>query len=82
MAEALLTVEHLSKSYGDKVLFEDISFGINAGQKTALIARNGYGKSTLMNILTDKTLPDAGRITFSGEARMAYLPQQPVLSPN
>ena len=81
MAEALLTVEHLSKSYGEKVLFEDISFGINAGQKTALIARNGYGKSTLLNILTDKTLPDAGRVTFSGDARMAYLPQQPVLLP-
>ena len=81
MAEALLTVENLSKSYGDKVLFEDISFGINAGQKTALIARNGYGKSTLLNILTDKTLPDAGRVTFSGDARMAYLPQQPILLP-
>lgn len=81
MATALLTVENLSKSFGDKVLFEDISFGINAGQKTALIARNGYGKSTLLNILTDKTLQDGGRVTFSGEARMAYLPQQPVLMP-
>ena len=81
MAEALLTVENLSKSYGDKVLFDDISFGINAGQKTALIARNGYGKSTLLNILTDKTLPDAGRVTFSGDTRMAYLPQQPLLLP-
>ena len=82
MATALLTVENLSKSFGDKVLFEDISFGINAGQKTALIARNGYGKSTLLNILTDKTLQDSGRVTFSGEARMAYLPQQPVMLPH
>ncbi len=51
MADALLTVENLTKSFGDKLLFEDISFGINAGQKSALIARNGYGKSTLLNII-------------------------------
>ena len=51
MADALLTVENLTKSFGDKLLFEDISFGVNAGQKSALIARNGYGKSTLLNII-------------------------------
>ena len=77
MAEALLTVENLTKSYGDKLLFEDISFGINAGQKTALIARNGYGKSSLLDIITGKVLQDSGRITFSGDVRMAYLPQNP-----
>lgn len=81
MAEALLTVENLTKSYGDKLLFEDISFGINAGQKTALIARNGYGKSTLLNILTGKTLQDSGKVTFRGNVRMAYLPQQPEMLP-
>ncbi len=77
MADALLTVENLTKSYGDKLLFENISFGINAGQKTALIARNGYGKSSLLNIITGSVLQDEGRITFSREARMAYLPQNP-----
>ena len=77
MAEALLTVENLTKSYGDKLLFEDISFGINAGQKTALIARNGYGKSSLLDIITGKVLQDSGRITFSNNVRMAYLPQNP-----
>ncbi|MBR6131707.1 MAG: ABC-F family ATP-binding cassette domain-containing protein, partial [Bacteroidales bacterium] len=56
---------------------EDISFGINAGQKTALIARNGYGKSTLLNILTGKELPDSGKVTFRGDVKMAYLPQTP-----
>ena len=81
MAEALLTVENLTKSYGEKLLFEDISFGINAGQKTALIARNGYGKSTLLNILTGKTLQDSGKVTFRGNVRMAYLPQQPEMLP-
>ena len=77
MADALLTVENLSKTYGDKILFDNISFGINAGQKTALIARNGYGKSTLFNILTGKELPDDGKVTFRGDVRMAYLPQNP-----
>ncbi len=82
MADALLTVENLTKAFGDKMLFEDISFGINAGQKTALIARNGYGKSTLLNILTGKTLQDDGKVTFRGDVRMAYLPQQPELLPH
>ena len=74
--DALLTVENLTKSFGDKLLFEDISFGINAGQKTALIARNGYGKSTLLNIITGKELPDSGKVTFRGDIKMAYLPQK------
>ena len=82
MADALLTVENLTKSYGDKLLFDNISFGINAGQKTALIARNGYGKSTLLNILTGKALQDEGKVTFSGEVKMAYLPQQPEVTPH
>ena len=77
MADALLTVENLTKSFGDKLLFEDISFGINAGQKTALIARNGYGKSTLLNIITGKELQDSGKVTFRGDTKMAYLPQNP-----
>ena len=82
MSDALLTVENLTKSFGDKLLFDNISFGINAGQKTALIARNGYGKSTLMNILTGRTLQDSGKVTFRGDVRMAYLPQQPELLPH
>lgn len=77
MSDALLTIEHLTKSFGDKMLFEDISFGINAGQKTALIARNGYGKSTLLNIITGKELQDSGKVTFRSDIKMAYLPQRP-----
>ena len=77
MAEALLTVVNLTKSYGYKLLLEEISYGINAGQKTALIARNGYGKSSLLDIITGKVLQDSGRITFSNNVRMAYLPQNP-----
>ena len=89
MADALLTVENLTKSFGDKLLFEDISFGINAGQKSALIARNGYGKSTLLNIIMTaagqrgyNTLQDNGKITFRGDIKMAYLPQSPEAYPH
>ena len=88
MADALLTVENLTKSFGDKLLFEDISFGINTGQKSALIARNGYGKSTLLNILMTaagqkgyNTLQDSGKITFRGDLKLAYLPQSPEAYP-
>ncbi len=88
MADALLTVENLTKSFGDKLLFEDISFGINAGQKSALIARNGYGKSTLLNIIMTaagqrgyNTLQDSGRITFRSDLKLAYLPQSPEAYP-
>ncbi len=88
MADALLTVENLTKSFGDKLLFEDISFGINAGQKSALIARNGYGKSTLLNIIMTaagqkgyNTLQDSGKITFRSDLKLAYLPQSPEAYP-
>lgn len=88
MADALLTVENLTKSFGDKLLFEDISFGINAGQKSALIARNGYGKSTLLNIIMTaagqkgyNTLQDSGKVTFRGDLKLAYLPQSPEAYP-
>ena len=88
MADALLTVENLTKSFGDKLLFEDISFGINAGQKSALIARNGYGKSTLLNIIMTaaghrgyNTLQDSGKVTLRGDIRLAYLPQSPEAFP-
>src|SRR5574344_2418325 len=77
MSDALLSVEGLTKTYGDKILFENISFGINAGQKIALIARNGYGKSSLLDILTGKVLQDSGKVTFRSDVKMAYLPQKP-----
>ncbi len=75
MADALLTIENLTKQFGEKLLFEEISFGINEGQKTALIARNGYGKSTLMNIITGHELQDSGKVTLRANCRMSYLPQ-------
>lgn len=76
MAEALLTIENLSKTFGEKILFENISFGINVGQKTGLIARNGTGKTTLLNILAGKCIQDSGKITFRNNIKISYLPQQ------
>ncbi|MGM9837531.1 MAG: ABC-F family ATP-binding cassette domain-containing protein [Paludibacteraceae bacterium] len=76
MAVPYLLVEHLTKSVGDKTLFSDISFAVNEGQRVALIARNGIGKSTLLDILTGKTDYDSGKITFRNDLKIGYLPQQ------
>lgn len=76
-----LLVEHLTKSVGSKVLFSDISFAVNEGQRVALIARNGVGKSTLMDILTSHTDYDSGRITWRNGLKISYL-QQRITLPN
>ncbi len=73
----LLSVDNLTKSYGEKLLFENISFGIQEGQKTALIAANGAGKSSLLNIIIGKDIPDSGKVTLRNDIRIAYLPQSP-----
>lgn len=70
-----LSVKNISKTYGEKVLFEDISFGIDEGQKVALIAGNGTGKSTLLNMIMGIDIPDSGSITLNSDIRIAYLPQ-------
>lgn len=72
-----LLIEQLSKSYGEKELFSDITFGIDQGSKVALIARNGAGKSSLLNIIAGLDLPDSGSVTFRNDMRWAYLPQNP-----
>lgn len=71
-----LLVENLTKSVGSKMLFSDISFAVNEGQRVALIARNGVGKSTLMDILTRRTDYDSGRITWRNDLKISYLPQR------
>ena len=70
-----LLVENLTKSGGSKVLFSNISFAVNKGQRIALIARNGIGKSTLMDILMGKTDYDEGKITWRKDLKVKYLPQ-------
>ena len=60
-----LSVENISKSYGERVLFDNISFGINKDQKIAFIAKNGTGKSTILNIITGRDQADTGQIVCS-----------------
>ena len=74
-----LQVSSLTKSFGDLLLFSDISFGINEGQRIGLIARNGAGKSTLLNILAGKEDYDSGEIVFRRDLRVDYLLQNPQL---
>lgn len=71
-----LLVENLTKSVGSKVLFSNISFAVNKGQRIALIARNGIGKSTLLDILMGKTDYDEGKITWRKDLKVKYLPQK------
>ena len=77
----LLSVEGISKSYGEKVIFESLSFGVNQGQKIALIAKNGSGKSSILNIIAGKDVPDQGSVVFRKGIKVAYLAQEPVLDP-
>ncbi len=76
-----LTVENLSKSYGLKPLFEDITFGLSQGDKTALVAPNGTGKSTLLKILAGNEVPDRGGVMIQSGIRTGYLEQEPELNP-
>jgi ATP-binding cassette subfamily F protein uup len=78
----LLSVDSISKSYGIRVLFENVSFGIEEGQKVALVARNGAGKSTLLNIITGKDTPDKGKIVINKNIKIGYLEQDPYFPSN
>lgn len=77
-----LDVQHLTKSFGSLVLFNDISFSIAEGQKVGLIAKNGTGKSTLLSILSGKEGYDNGDIIFRRDLRVGMLEQTPIFDPN
>jgi len=78
----LLTVENISKSYGELVLFSDISFGINKDQKIALIAKNGSGKTSILNIMAGKDTSETGQVTTRKGIKISFLEQEPDLNPN
>lgn len=78
---SFLQVENLSKRFGEHLLFENISFGIGKNQQTALIARNGKGKSTLLSIIAGKDTPDTGTVIFRNDITVGYLAQEPDLDP-
>ncbi|MCH2489668.1 MAG: ABC-F family ATP-binding cassette domain-containing protein [Flavobacteriales bacterium] len=77
-----LSVENIAKSYGERVLFENISFGINEGQKIGFVAKNGTGKTSLLNILSGEDTPDQGEVVFRKDLKVAFLSQEPDLDPN
>ena len=77
----LLTVENISKSFGELSLFSNISFGINKDQKIALIAKNGSGKTSILNILSGKDASDSGQINSRKGIRISFLEQEPDLDP-
>jgi ATP-binding cassette subfamily F protein uup len=77
----LVSVEGISKAYGEKVLFEPISFGINKDQKIALIAKNGSGKTSILKILAGTDTPDQGAVNYRKDTRISFLPQEPKLDP-
>lgn len=74
-----LSVENISKSFGERTLFENLSFGINKDQKIAFIAKNGSGKTCIMNIITGEDEPDSGQVVLRKEIKMAFLSQTPNL---
>lgn len=81
MANPLLQIDSLTKSFGDKLLFQEISFGIAQGDRIGLIARNGTGKTTLLNIIAGIEPYDSGRVVFRNDISFAYLPQSPEFNP-
>ena len=74
---SFLQVDSLTKSFGAKVLFHDISFGVSDGQRIAIVARNGAGKTTLLNIIAGSEPYDSGSISFKRDLRVGILPQNP-----
>ncbi len=77
-----LSAENISKSFGEQLLFEGITFGLERGEKTAIIARNGTGKTTLLRILAGMESSDSGEFTFRNDIKVAFLEQSPDLDQN
>ena len=78
----VLVAENLTKSFGNTLLFDDVSFGIAEGQRVGLIAKNGTGKSTLLSLITGRDTPDSGTLVFRRDLVVAYLEQTPHFSPD
>ena len=76
---SILNVEHLTHGFGDRAIFDDVSFRLLKGEHIGLIGANGEGKSTFMNIITGKLMPDEGKVEWSKNVRVGYLDQHTVL---
>lgn len=73
----LLTIEHINKTFGDKVIFDDASFGVQEGDKIGIIGINGTGKTTLLKMLAGLEDPEQGQVAMQKGVKIAYLPQHP-----
>ena len=80
--KSFLQIENLTKSFGDRVLISDVTFGIYEGDKIGLIAKNGSGKTTLLRIIAGEESYDSGSLVFRNDLRVGYLKQLPELDPN
>jgi ATPase subunit of ABC transporter with duplicated ATPase domains len=76
---SILNVEHLSHGFGDRAIFQDVSFRLLKGEHIGLVGANGEGKSTFMNIITNKLMPDEGKVEWAKNVRVGYLDQHTVL---
>ncbi|MDE6485309.1 MAG: ABC-F family ATP-binding cassette domain-containing protein [Duncaniella sp.] len=81
MGVSYLQVENLTKSYGDRMLFDSITFGVEEGDKIGIVAKNGTGKSTLLRILSGTEAPDSGNVVFRNDLRVGFLEQLPNFEP-
>ena len=78
----ILNLEHISKLFGDKMIFDDASFGVQEGDKIGIIGINGTGKSTLLRMIAGEEEPDGGQIVRQNGLKIAYLSQSPVFEPD
>ena len=76
---SILNVEHLSHGFGDRAIFQDVSFCLLKGEHIGLVRANGEGKSTFLNIVTGKLMPDEGKVEWAKNVRAGYLDQHAVL---
>ena len=74
----IINIEHISKIYGEKTIYEDASFGIQQGDKIGIVGINGTGKSTLLRMIAGEETPDEGQIIRQNGLKIAYIPQNPV----
>lgn len=81
MATSFLQIDNLTKSYGDRMLFDGVTFGVYEGDKIGVIAKNGTGKSTLLNIIAGIESADSGDVTFRNGLKVGILEQTPRFAP-
>ena len=73
----LINIEHISKIYGEKVIFDDASFGVQQGDKIGIVGINGTGKSTLLKVVAGEEIPDEGQVVRQNGLKIAFVPQNP-----